>query len=265
MHSAGQTSGVPTDVDADVVLRRIGKQHPSTPSDSTLTMLHEAFRRSIPSEDYDIHTGIPLSLELSDIQDKIIRRCRGGFCYELNGLFAALLTELGFEVTMVSAFTLTEDGTRGPDFDHMRLLVDTITSRWIADVGNGAMWMVPVPASPGEYGNVRVHQAGDLWWTSERKSDGRWVRDWAWVETPRILRDFADRCVFHERDPDSYFVLNRFAVRPTESGRISLLNGVFSDISDGIRVSRELSRQEELTLLRDRFGIVPDGLWPEHT
>jgi N-hydroxyarylamine O-acetyltransferase len=247
-------------MEVDALLARIGAARPGAPTSAALAALHRAYLRAVPSENYDIHLGVPISLAVPDLYDKIVGRNRGGFCYELNGLFAALLRELGFRVRLVSAFFL-EDGSRGAEFEHLRLIVRSADDLWLADVGNGASWSDPLPLRPGTYGDVRVHRAGDLWWTSVRRSGGRWEREWAWTPVARDLADFTQRCRYQEHDPASHFVARRFAVLPTEDGRISLLNGVFSEIRDGERTGRRVGADQERALLADRFGIVVDGSW----
>jgi N-hydroxyarylamine O-acetyltransferase len=250
-------------MEAATYLARIGAVRPAAPTSAALRALHRAHTRAVPFEDYDIHTGTPISLQLPDMHDKIVRRRRGGYCYELNGLFAALLRELGYGVTLVSAFELRDDGTRGPDFDHLRLLVDAADGHWIADVGNGAGWTNPVPLRPGVHGAVQVHRDGDLWWITERRGNGRWERGWAWTPQPRELADFADRNRYQQHDPESDFVGRRMAVLATERGRVSLLNGVFTEIDGGQRTDRPVAPAEEWALLADRFGIVLDRPWAE--
>lgn len=248
-------------MDVDALLDRIGAKPPAAPTGAALTALHRAYALTMPSEDYDIHLGVPVSLQLDDIADKMIRRRRGGYCYELNGLFAGLLRELGFDVTLFSAFTIDEKGTHGPDFDHLRLLVDTFDGLFLADCGNGGSWIDPVPLRTGVHGHVRLQRDGDLWWTSERRRDGSWEPGWAWYPRPRELPEFAERSRYHEHDPNSYFVARRFAVLPTPNGRISLLNGVFSEIDHGVRIDTTVDAVQERSLLAERFEIVLDRPW----
>jgi N-hydroxyarylamine O-acetyltransferase len=242
-------------IDVDAYLSRIGASR----TDS-LETLHEAHARSIAFEDYDIHLGIPISLELSAIQTKIVEQRRGGFCYELNGLFAALLTALGHRVRMCSAFGLGPDRLPRPDFEHLLLLVD---DAWIADVGNGASWLHPVPFAPGINQNghieVQVCRDGELWWTEERRPGEDWTVDWGWRLLDRRLSDFLPRCRYQEHDPASPFRARRLAVLPAPGGRILLENGVFRETG---YPDRAVDGAEERRLLTDRFGItLPDRPW----
>lgn len=254
-------------MDIDAYLHRIGAARPAGTSAADLAALHEAHIRTVPFENYDIHLGVPISLRLDDLHDKIVRRGRGGFCYELNGIFAGLLRELGFGVTLLSAFQLSEDGVRGPEFDHLRLIVETSNGEWLADVGNGARWLRPISLRPGVHGGlrpgvhggIRVHRDGDLWWADEQRPDGEWERGWAWTPQPRELTDFTDRCRFQEHDPESVFRQRRLAVLATARGRISMVNGVFSEIVDGVGTERDLTAEQEHALLAQRFGIVLDA------
>ena len=250
-------------MDVDAYLSRIGAVRPAAPTSAALAALHRAHVLSVPFEDYDIHTGRRISLRLADVHHKIVRWRRGGYCYELNGLFAELLRELGFAVTLVSAFSLDDDGVRGPGFEHLRLLVDAVDGRWIVDVGNGARWTAPVPLRPGVHGAVQVHRHDDVWWTSERRGDGGWERGWAWTSQPRTLAEFADRNRYQQHDPGSDFVGRRIAVLATERGRITLLNGVFTEVVGERRTDRPVGAAEEWALLADRFGIVLDRQWAE--
>src|SRR5215208_6825945 len=130
-------------IEAKAYLSRIGHTGPRDPTIDTLRALHRAHLAAVPFENLDIHAGRPIRLDRSAFFRKIVGERRGGFCYELNGLFGALLEALGFEVTLLSARVAREGGGFGPEFDHLVLLVSA-GGRWIADVGFGRSFEEPL-------------------------------------------------------------------------------------------------------------------------
>src|SRR4029078_1950800 len=89
----------------------------------TLRALHLAHMLAVPFENLNIGMGWPIVLDEAALFDKVVARRRGRFCYALNGLFAALLRNLGFQVTRLSAGVARPDGGFGPEFDHLNLVV----------------------------------------------------------------------------------------------------------------------------------------------
>src|SRR5213082_3530030 len=106
-------------MDVDAYLGRIGLARPLSPDVSALCLLQERHLAAVPFENLSVHLGEPIDLAEDALFDKIVNRRRGGFCYELNGLFAALLRELGYKVGMLSAQVANAAGEFSPDFDHM--------------------------------------------------------------------------------------------------------------------------------------------------
>src|SRR5690242_9417454 len=111
-------------MDIAAYLQRIGYSGSRVPSADALRALHVAHLQAVPFENLDIHLRRPISLDPERLFQKIVLERRGGFCYELNGLFAALLRALGFQVTYLSASDAHADGGYGPPFDHLALLVE---------------------------------------------------------------------------------------------------------------------------------------------
>src|SRR5256885_14139468 len=109
---------------------------PTGPDAETLRGLQVAHLQSVPFENLSIHAGEPIVLEDEALFKKIVERRRGGFCYEANGLFAALLRALGFHVSMLSAEVAHAEGGFSRAFDHMALMV-RLEQRWLADGGFG--------------------------------------------------------------------------------------------------------------------------------
>src|SRR5918912_1986724 len=108
-------------MDVAAYLDRIDYRGPLEPTAETLRRLHVAHLLAVPFENLNIGMGWPIVLDQDALFAKIVVRRRGGFCYELNGLFAALLRTLGFDVVMLSAGAASATAGFGPDFDHMAL------------------------------------------------------------------------------------------------------------------------------------------------
>ena len=120
-------------------LDRVGVTAPAASDAAGLRTLHRAHQLTVPFENLSIHLAEPISLDECDLIDKIVRRRRGGFCYELNGAFALLLEALGAQVSRVAARVHGEAGL-GPPFDHLALIVRPAdgSGPWLADVGFGS-------------------------------------------------------------------------------------------------------------------------------
>jgi N-hydroxyarylamine O-acetyltransferase len=122
----------------DAYLRRLGVQHPASPTADALRELHLRHLQTVPFENLSIHLGEEIVLEENRLLDKVVGAGRGGFCYELNGLFGALLTALGFEVALLAARVYGDEGRLGIPYDHLALRVRTVDGGvWLADVGFG--------------------------------------------------------------------------------------------------------------------------------
>jgi N-hydroxyarylamine O-acetyltransferase len=159
-------------MDIEAFLARIDYSGIRTPTAATLKGLHRAFLTSVPFENLDIHLGRPIRLDEASFFAKLVQTRRGGFCYEMNGLFAAALRRLGFDVTLLSARVVV-GGKAGPEFDHMVLLV-TLEDRWLADVGFGDSFLEPLclddPRDQARDGReYRVAREGPDWTMLERR------------------------------------------------------------------------------------------------
>jgi N-hydroxyarylamine O-acetyltransferase len=127
-------------MDIDAYLKRLNYRASLAPTAATLRDLQVAHLQTVPFENLSIHAGEPIVLNDDALFMKIVTKKRGGFCYELNGLFAALLRSLGFDVAMLSAGVARPQGGFSPEFDHMALMVtpnDSPVKRWLVDVGFG--------------------------------------------------------------------------------------------------------------------------------
>jgi N-hydroxyarylamine O-acetyltransferase len=236
-------------------LARIGLQvHPLDAS--YLQDLQRSHLLSVPFESLSIHLGERISLAEEALFDKIVTRRRGGFCYELNGLFAELLTALGYEVTRLAASVYTGQSV-GPPLDHLALRVAADDERWLVDVGFGAFAQHPLrfdvrgdQADPA--GTYRIEQLdnGDVL-VSENGAPTYLLEP-----RPRQLAEFSPTCWWQQTSPESHFTIAPICSILTEDGRVTVRGRTLIETRSDLRRERDVDNDAELlTIYRDRFGI----------
>jgi len=263
----------------------------------TLARLQQAHVTTIPFETLSI-TGDPfgaregarISLALPDLYGKIVERRRGGFCYELNGLFGWLLGELGFDVERRAAMVVT-DGEARPPANHLTHVV-TLDRRYLADVGLGTPTMrrpLPIDGTP-----TRPDAAGVAWRVIESDrpdadfvtqfrrmsesdrsraidesngtdasggSDGiggrgaEWVDRYVFRDVPREAGFFDATCEYLASAPESPFTGTPIVTIATENGHLRLGPDRLTRITNSQRTSRSLSSDEWYATLESEFGI----------
>jgi len=245
--------------DVSSYLARIGYTGPAEPTAETLRTLHRLHMMSVPFENLDISLGRKIEIDEDAILKKVIERRRGGFCYELNGAFAALLRAMGFQVTLLSARVARADGSESPEFDHLTLRVD-LEQPWLADVGFGESFLEPLRLSADKEqldpaGVFRLIREGDRWHVQKSESDG-WKAQYSFSLQPHLLEDFAGMCRYHQTSPESSFTQKRICSRATPNGRITLSEMKLIITNKGEREERALASQAEwMTTLEEQFGI----------
>lgn len=243
-------------------LQRIAYHDALAPTVATLHALHAAHPLAVPFENLDIHWGRRIVLDEAALFAKIVTHRRGGFCYELNGLFATLLRHAGFSVTLLSAGVAHQEGGFGPPFDHLALLVES-EDRWLVDVGFGDSFHVPLRLDDSgeqvqERGVYRVEHDGAEGTLLRRGTDG-WEAQYHFTLQPRALADFTAMCSYHQTSPASPFTRGRVCSRATPDGRITLRDRRLIATVHGQKTERVLGDEEEYhAALRTHFGINRD-------
>jgi N-hydroxyarylamine O-acetyltransferase len=241
-------------------LERIHYAGSTAPTPATLRALHRAHLFAVPFENLDIHLGRKIICDESRFLHKIVNQHRGGFCYELNGSFAALLRALGFQVTLLSARVARADGSDGPEFDHLTLLVD-LEEPWLADVGFGDCFLEPLRLEPA----VEQQQIGRIYrltdaegaFRLEVRNGDEWKKEYSFTLQPRHLPDFAAMCHYQQTSPESHFTRKRICSRATPEGRITLSDETLIETRGSVRNEQVLScEQEWQAKLKDLFGVT---------
>lgn len=251
-----------TGPDLGSYLARLGAERPACADAAALRDLQLRHLLSVPFENLSIHLGEPLVLEDAPLVDKIVTRRRGGFCYELNGAFAALLRGLGFRVTLLQGRVFGDGGRLGIPYDHLALRVETTdgTGPWLADVGFGDHSHHPLLLDErGEQtdpaGSFRIVEVGDGDLDVLRDGKPQYRLD----TRPRELTDFEAGAWWHRTSPVSHFTKSLVCSRLTEEGRITLTGRKLVTTVDGERQERLLSGDDEvLDAYREHFGMQFD-------
>ena len=254
-------------MDTKAYLQRINYRGSLAPTAKTLRELQAAHLLTVPFENLSIHLAEPIILDDDALFEKIVVRRRGGFCYELNGLFAALLRELGFKVTMLSAEVANAPGMFGPDFAHMTLLVavddDELVEPWLADVGFGDSFREPLMLDSRQeqaQGRRAYKFLADEPYLilMQRESGGEWKDQYRFTLRSYSYADYAEMCRYHQTSPDSHFTKARICTRATPEGRVTLSEMRLITTIDGTeRTERLLTSDVEYTsTLSELFGVV---------
>ncbi|QUW22421.1 arylamine N-acetyltransferase [Sporosarcina sp. Marseille-Q4063] len=213
----------------------------------------------IPFENLDVIRRIPIYLNLKTIYEKIVMKHRGGYCYEVNGLFHALLCELGYDAHLVSATVLRQTGEWAKADTHAAILVN-LEEPYLVDVGFGAACpRLPVPLNGDK--KVDVNAAYTITQINDRQFDLVYESDkeqrtlYRFNNEPKNLLDFHEGCVFNQVSKDSSFTHHDVITKATPTGRVTLTDQTLTIIENDLREKVNLSESEKQQTLRDIFNI----------
>jgi len=245
-------------------LQRIDVETPEQPDLAALARLQLGHLLCVPFENLDIHRGVPIVLEPTAIFDKLVHRNRGGYCYELNSTFAALLVTLGYGVDMVAARVAKDHGGFGRDLAHLTLVVRVpgTTIPYLVDVGFGDAFTKPIPLVPGTTITdrdrmVRLIRTDGEWTYQEDRGSG-WQSRYAFTTQARTLEEFRDINEWQQTAPESHFTRGTICSLLTIEGRLTVSDTKMITTRNGERLGVALSQGEVTQVLEQEFGIVLD-------
>jgi N-hydroxyarylamine O-acetyltransferase len=265
--------------DVDGYLARLGLPAPGRPSVAALFALHRAHVERVPYENLEIQLGCPTTVDPYESAERIVRRRRGGYCFHLNGAFAALLSALGYRVRWhVGGVQGSPDHPApGASGNHLALTVHGLIAEecpdgvWFVDVGLGDALHEPLPLRPGVFRQGPFTFALDrssvvpFGWRFDHDPSGSFVgMDFA--PGPAGPEDFAAMHVQLSTSPDSSFV-RTLAVQRRDASGLDALRGRVLIRVEGSADAGALRREEELTTaaswhaaLADVFGLTLDDV-----
>lgn len=267
----------PLDADAvDAYLDRIGVDPVEIRSAGadldTLTRLQTAHVKHVPFENlsivgdpFDGERGSGVRLDIDHLHDKIVYRDRGGYCYELNGLFTTLLEALEFDVHRAAAMVMDdeEDDEHSTPANHHTIIV-SLDRAYVVDVGMIPQMRRPTPMdgeeTPADEAEIRwlvVQNDRPMYdfRTEYRVADGDWQLRYDFDSTPRGLPYFEASCDYLSNAPEAYFANNAIVCIAEADGRVELKEESFTRVCRGERAERDISPEEWYELLDRNFGL----------
>ena len=245
-------------------LNRIGHENDRLRADAdTLASLQRAHLLAVPFENLDIHWQRPIVLDTELFYRKIVGDRRGGFCYELNGLFNELLRHVGFQTRLVSA-RVFNGNIHGPEFDHAAIIVTIDGDDHLADVGFGAFTAQPLRFVFDEEqydanGAFVIRRREDDYCEVMKRDDGVWRSEYIFKTDERMLPEFDEMCNFQQYAPDSHFRKGKLCSIMTPDGRTTLTESSFIVTANGRKSESEVTSDREFyEILYREFGIKND-------
>lgn len=237
----------------EAYLERIGFQSRILLSEEILHGLHKAHTLSIPFENLDVFFGRPIALDLPTLFGKLVTGNRGGYCFEMNGLFSAVLGKIGFEVVPLLARVAFDFNRQFGPKTHQVLMVKTGSSRWLVDVGFGkdgiiSPLLLDTTDDQHQFGRIyRIEPHPQFGYILDLRTPDRDFCQYAFTLDKCWPADFVMANHFTATYPESLFVKTLVCTMPTEQGRVTLTDRHLKIVSNSI------VRQTEIRDLGD-FG-----------
>lgn len=245
-------------MDVNKYLQRINIGKPININLESLSYLQNNHILSIPFENLDVMNGVHIPLDVETYYEKIVNKKRGGFCYELNGLFHWLLEQLGFSSYLVSATIHRSDGNWGLAGSHAAQII-TLDQPYLVDVGFGNSARIPLPLT-GESredvsGEYRILSVDNGFFHKQRKEEDNWRSLYRFSKSEKELTDFKDVCHHVQTSPESHFTQRLLVTIARENGRLTLARNKLTITENGNKQEKEIDEKDIPSLLAEEFGI----------
>jgi N-hydroxyarylamine O-acetyltransferase len=243
-------------------LERIGIKKTNVAVDlKNLKLLQRQHLLTVPFENLDIHWKRPIILDGSRFYDKIIGEKRGGFCYELNGLFYQLLTKIGFQNKIISAKVSKGNGDFGAEYDHLAIITRIENDEYLVDVGFGNFTAEPLKfvldvEQQDASGVFLIRKHDDKYFEVVKKDFDNWRSEYIFTPLKRDLAEFSEMCQFHQTSPESHFTRGKVCSLMTLEGRKTLTDEKFIETINRQKKEIAVHSVEQFNqILADEFSI----------
>jgi N-hydroxyarylamine O-acetyltransferase len=222
-------------------------------------MRHQLF--SIPFENGDVQAGKVVSLVPEDIADKLLRQKRGGYCYEVNGLFAMALEALGIRWRFVAARPMFYPVRRPKT--HMALIAEIDGRQWLCDLGFGS-YGIRAPMALDmldtdirqDFDTFRLTRNAEGEYLLQARVEGKWTSQYGFDLSPQEWIDFVPANYLNSTHPDAIFVQKLLVVQHRPEGRQILLGNVLKTITAQGVETQQLAEDDIASVLKNCFALT---------
>lgn len=246
----------------DAYLERINYQGKKDITKETLYNLHTAHTLQVPFENLDVYYGREIPLDIESLFQKIVVKKRGGYCFEMNGLFSFVLKDLGFKVIDLLAKSIMDDGVTQTSKTHQIMVVEAEGKKWLVDVGYGRDGIIaPLELNTGEdqkqFAHIyRLMEHPIRGYILEKKVNDKYIPMYAFTLDECTPMDYLMSNHFTATFPESFFIKMKFCTIPTKEGRITLTDDKLSIIEDNNVTEKLVEDDTEFKeLLQKYFGL----------
>ncbi|WNS77368.1 arylamine N-acetyltransferase [Bacillus sp. DTU_2020_1000418_1_SI_GHA_SEK_038] len=230
----------------------------NSPTLDYLSKLQKYHMEKIPFENLDVTRKVKIELDVCRIYKKVIGHHRGGFCYELNGLFQQLLTKLGFKAHLIACTVNKPTGWAMPN-THAAIMV-LLDQPYLVDVGFGDSVRQPVPLTGEERtdvsGTYRVNNAAEGIYDLQRYEEQKWKILYRFADLPKQIGEFTEGCHYNQTSPESTFTHGDIVTIATKTGRITLNGLTVTETKNKQKNKWDLTEEEKKQFLKEAFQIT---------
>jgi N-hydroxyarylamine O-acetyltransferase len=247
--------------DLNAYFQRIAFTQEARPDLATLTALMRCQLRSVPFENLDVQAGKIVSLVPEEIVEKIIQRQRGGYCYEVNGLFSMALQALGLSYQFVAARPMFYPVRRPKT--HMGIVVTLGEDQYLCDLGFGS-YGIRAPLHLGsldvevaqDFDRFKMSKLNEIEYLMQAHVNGEWLNQYSFNLSPQEWIDFMPANYLNSTHPDAIFVQKHLIIKQNETGRVMLVGDSLKSIERGQETVRTIAEEERKQVLLEQFGLV---------
>ena len=245
----------------DAYFERIQYKGSRKATETTLRDIHIAHTLNVPFENLDVFYRKPILLDGAALYKKIVMERRGGYCFEMNGIFSLVLREMGFNVTNLLA-KVSMDGVQYTTKTHQAILVEAGGNQWLADVGFGndgmiAPLILEQNTEQTQFAHTyRLITDSKLGYILQKKNADGYYPLYACTLDACSPEDFLMSNHFTSTFPESFFLTMRMCTMPTKDGRITLTDNRFKAVKNDAVSEVPIANDDEFrAVLKEHFGL----------